>query len=345
MKRIPKTQKPPVSVLEHILSSEIIGQDHVLEKIPPVLDLYTSGLNPEGRPAGVFLLMGPTGTGKTATVEAVAKAVHGDAKNVLRIDCGEFQSEHEIAKLVGAPPGYLGHRETQPFLTQSKINQVMSDRANLAIILFDEIEKAAPSFQRLLLGILDKGRLRLGDGNPVQFERTLIFMTSNLGAKELARELRPSLGFDTAAGPKTQVTDLARFDELGKAAAKKHFSPEFIGRVDEILTFRPLTPEGIEKILDLQLQNLANHISRRLGERRCYLRVPKATRKYLIAEGFSPESGARQLKHVLTTQILQPLARLLVKGVVEPGAIVECGFRNGKVELRVEQEEVQSVTA
>ena len=141
----------------------------------------------------MFLLLGPTGTGKTKTVEALAEVLHGSEKNVLKVDCGEFQMEHEVAKLIGAPPGYLGHRETQPMLTQQKLNAVTSEKCSLSLVLFDEIEKAAPSMTRLLLGVLDKGVLRLGDNSTVNFEKSLVFLTSNLGAREMMREINPGV--------------------------------------------------------------------------------------------------------------------------------------------------------
>ena len=171
------------------LTEKVVGQAAAIEAIVPYVQMYQAGLAPEGRPAGVFLLLGPTGTGKTRTVEALAEVLHGSAKNLLKVDCGEFQMEHEVAKLIGAPPGYLGHRETQPMLTQQKLNAVTSEKCSLSLVLFDEIEKAAPSMTRLLLGVLDKAVLRLGDNTTVNFERTLIFMTSNLGARGMLREL------------------------------------------------------------------------------------------------------------------------------------------------------------
>ncbi len=182
------------------LSRRVIGQPQSLARIVPYIHMYQAGLAPEGRPAGVFLLLGPTGTGKTKTVEALADVLHGNQKNVLRVDCGEFQMEHEVAKLVGAPPGYLGHRETQPMLTQARLAAVASEQSSVSIVLFDEIEKAAPSMTRLLLGILDKATLRLGDNNVVNFERSLIFLTSNLGARSMMKELNPQFGLGGAVG-------------------------------------------------------------------------------------------------------------------------------------------------
>ena len=178
------------------LSDLLVGQPDAIETIVPYIQMHEAGLSPEGRPVGVMLLHGPTGTGKTRTVEALAEVLHGSGKNLLKVDCGEFQMEHEVAKLIGAPPGYLGHRETQAMLNQAKINGVASEGSDISIILFDEIEKAAPSMTRLLLGILDRANLRLGDNTTVNFERTLIFMTSNLGAKSIQRANKPDFGFE-----------------------------------------------------------------------------------------------------------------------------------------------------
>src|SRR6266853_5520503 len=170
-----------------LLSQKVVGQSAATKAIVPYVYMYQSGLAPEGRPAGVFLLLGPTGTGKTKTVEALAEVLHGSEKQLLKVDCGEFQMDHEVAKLVGAPPGYLGHRETQPMFTQQKLGSVTSESSNLSLVLFDEIEKAAPSMSRLLLGVLDKAILRLGDNTLVNFERTLIFLTSNLGGEAMRK--------------------------------------------------------------------------------------------------------------------------------------------------------------
>src|SRR5437660_425355 len=197
----------PLEDLSAVLSQKVVGQPAATRVIVPYIQMFQAGLAPEGRPVGVFLLLGPTGTGKTKTVEALADVLHGSEKNVLKVDCGEFQMEHEVAKLIGAPPGYLGHRETQPMLTQQKLNAVTSEKCNLSLVLFDEIEKAAPSMTRLLLGVLDKGTLRLGDNTTVNFDRSMIFLTSNLGAREMMREINPDFGFQSVQ-QKTERTDL-----------------------------------------------------------------------------------------------------------------------------------------
>src|ERR1700692_928546 len=190
-----RKQEKVLADLTAVLSQKVVGQPTATKTIVPYIQMFQAGLAPEGRPVCVCLLLGPTGTGKTRTVEALAEALHGSLKNLLKVDCGEFQMEHEVAKLIGAPPGYLGHRETQPMLSQQKLTSVTSDKSALSLVLFDEIEKAAPSMTRLLLGVLDRGVLRLGDNSVVNFEKSLVFLTSNLGAREMMREISPDFGF------------------------------------------------------------------------------------------------------------------------------------------------------
>ena len=192
------------------LTSKVVGQDQAMRSIVPCVQMYEAGLGPEGRPAGIFLLLGPTGTGKTRTVEALAEVLHGSRRQMIRVDCGEFQMDHEVAKLTGAPPGYLGHRETHPILTQARLAAVTSESCSLSIVLFDEIEKAAPSMTRILLGLLDKASLRLGDNNVVNFERSLIFMTSNIGAIRCSRSSRPDSAFKTGCADRSADYQTAR---------------------------------------------------------------------------------------------------------------------------------------
>src|SRR5262245_53341111 len=182
----------PTSILE-LLSLKIVGQQTAISGIASTVKTYQAGLAPLGRPAGVFLLLGPTGTGKTSTVEALAEILHGTSQQVVKINCGEFQSDHEVAKLIGSPPGYLGHNETKPVLTQERLQEATSPDCDLSIVLFDEIEKAAPAVGKLLLGVLDKATLRLGTNADVNFENSLIFLTSNLGAREMMKELQPEM--------------------------------------------------------------------------------------------------------------------------------------------------------
>src|SRR5246500_3523015 len=265
--RSKKQINDPAEDLARVLSQKVVGQPDATRVIVPYIQMFQAGLATEGRPVGVFLLLGPTGTGKTKTVEALAEVLHGSEKNVLKVDCGEFQMEHEVAKLIGAPPGYLGHRETQPMLTQQKLNAVTSEKCALSLVLFDEIEKAAPSMTRLLLGVLDKGILRLGDNSVVNFEKSLVFLTSNLGAREMMREINPDFGFQSVklGQPRTDLT--GKLQNIGLVAVRKRFSPEFVNRIDCIITYQPLTPESLSAILDKQIADLQNHVNTRLGNR------------------------------------------------------------------------------
>jgi len=308
-----------------LLSRRLVGQPGALEAIVPYVQVYQAGLAPEGRPAGVFLLVGPTGTGKTRTVEALAGVLHGDEKKVLRIDCGEFQMEHEVARLTGAPPGYLGHRETQPLLTQQKLTQITSERSSLALVLLDEIEKAAPSLTRLLLGALDKAVLRLGDNTTVNFERSLIFMTSNLGGRSMLRELRPDFGFQAGA-PRPQNGAVRKLERIGLGAARRRFPPEFFNRIDRVITYRPLGEDALAEILDQHIAEFQEHIHRRLGPCGFDVDVPAETRRALLRRGASPEFGARELKRTLHRHLTEPLAALVAGGGVAPGSSVRVVF-------------------
>ena len=304
-----------------ILSRKVVGQPTATNVIVPYIQMYQAGLAPEGRPVGVFLLLGPTGTGKTKTVEALADVLHGSEKNVLKVDCGEFQMEHEVAKLIGAPPGYLGHRETQPMLTQQKLNAVTSEKSSLSLVLFDEIEKAAPSMTRLLLGVLDKGILRLGDNSTVNFEKSLVFLTSNLGAREMVREINPDFGFQSVKMP--ERTDLtSKLQNIALVAVRKRFSPEFVNRIDCIITYQPLTSESLSAILDQQIRDLQNHVNTRLANRSFTLEVPPEARRFLLEKGTSAEYGARELNRTIHRNLTQPLATLVASNQVNPGARV-----------------------
>jgi ATP-dependent Clp protease ATP-binding subunit ClpA len=302
------------------LEDRVVGQPHAMAQIVPYVQMHQAGLAPEGRPAGVFLLLGPTGTGKTRTVEALAEVLHGSEKHMLKVDCGEFQMEHEVAKLIGAPPGYLGHRETPPMLTQQKLGSVASESCDLALVLFDEIEKAAPSMTRLLLGVLDKAVLRLGDNTTVNFERSLIFMTSNLGGREMRREISPDFGFEALA-PRSG-SGQKKLESIGLGAVRRKFPLEFVNRIDAVITYQPLDTASLEVIVDQQIEALEKHIAKRLEERAFELDVGRAARRFLLNKGASREYGARELKRTILRQLTQPLAAMVADGEVEPGATV-----------------------
>jgi ATP-dependent Clp protease ATP-binding subunit ClpA/CheY-like chemotaxis protein len=324
-----------VEDLTAVLSQKVVGQPAATRVIVPYIQMYQAGLAPEGRPVGVFLLLGPTGTGKTKTVEALAEVLHGTEKNVLKVDCGEFQMEHEVAKLIGAPPGYLGHRETQPMLTQQKLNAVTSEKCSLSLVLFDEIEKAAPSMTRLLLGVLDKGLLRLGDNSTVNFEKSLVFLTSNLGAREMMREINPEFGFQSVK-PAERNDLTSKLQAIALVAVRKRFSPEFVNRIDCIITYQPLTAESLSAILDKQIADLQNHVNTRLGNRSFVLDVPPDARQFLLTKGTSAEYGARELNRTIHRVLTQPLATMVATNQVNAGARVwvEIDTEGDKLSLR-----------
>jgi len=303
------------------LTELLVGQPEAIETIIPYIQMHQAGLAPDGRPMGVVLLLGPTGTGKTRTVEALAEVLHGSTKNLLKVDCGEFQMEHEVAKLIGAPPGYLGHRETQPMLSQAKVNGVSSENSDISLILFDEIEKAAPSMTRLLLGILDKATLRLGDNSTVNFERCMIFLTSNLGAKSIQRVSRPDFGFE-AMMPVDNANEHGKLQSIGMSAVRRKFSPEFVNRIDSVITYKPLDRAACEEILDQIMTGFARLIQARLGMRAFRLMCTPAARSAILDVGVSLEFGARELKRTIQRNFIQPVASLVAQGQIPPGSTV-----------------------
>ncbi|HTF72424.1 MAG TPA: AAA family ATPase, partial [Edaphobacter sp.] len=248
--------------LENKLRHLVIGQDEAIHHIVRAYQTHLAGLSPVGRPIGNFLFLGPTGSGKTRIVEATAESLLKSSRAVIKIDCAEFQHSHEIAKLIGSPPGYLGHRETHALLSQEVLNQHHTDKIKLSFVLFDEIEKASDALWNLLLGILDKGVLTLGDNRKVDFSSTMIFMTSNLGASEMSSLLSPRLGFqapsfeDTSSNAKLS----ARMSTAGIAAARRKFTPEFINRLDKIVVFKSLGNEELRRIVDVELEMVQERI-------------------------------------------------------------------------------------
>lgn len=331
--------KPPTMVLQPTnelaaaFAEKLVGQPAAIDAVVPFLQMHRAGLSPEGRPVGVFMLLGPTGTGKTRTVEALAEVLHGSAKKMLKIDCGEFQMEHEVAKLLGAPPGYLGHRETQPLLNQQKLTAASSETCDLSIVLFDEIEKAAASMTRILLGILDKATLRLGDNNSVNFEKTMIFLTSNLGSRHMQNELKPGFGFEQFL-PKNEIEARGRLQKIGVNAVRRKFSPEFVNRIDSVITYQPLSAESMSCILDQHMIDLQNHLDRRLGINTFQLDVPTRTRRVLLKLGTSEEYGARELKRTIQRLLIQPLSVVLANGEIRAGSHVRAIVNDSHTRMR-----------
>src|SRR5246127_2725075 len=280
----------------------VIGQEEAIHEIVRTYQTYLAGLSSEGRPIGNFLFLGPTGTGKTRAVEATAEALLGNPRAVIKIDCAEFQHSHEIAKLIGSPPGYLGHKETHALLSQEVLNQYHTEKLKLSFVLFDEIEKASDALWNLLLGILDKATLTLGDNRKVDFSRAMIFMTSNLGAAEMSSLMSPRLGFNAGEAREKNTTGVVddklsgKLARSGVEAARRKFTPEFINRLDKIVTFQPLGSEQLKKILDIELNLVQQRIFNSSPDRAFVFTLSDSSKSFLLEEGTDLKYGARHLK-------------------------------------------------
>jgi ATP-dependent Clp protease ATP-binding subunit ClpB len=309
--------------LEKTLLKLVVGQNEAVEQIVNIYQMYLTGLSAPGRPVGNFLFLGPTGSGKTRTVEATAEALVHNPRAVIKIDCAEFQHSHEIAKLIGSPPGYLGHRETHPLLSQEVINQHHTDTMKLSFILFDEIEKASDALWNLLLGILDKATLTLGDNRKVDFSRAMIFMTSNLGAGEMSALVAPKLGFNAisaVAQPRPASEELnKKISRTGIEAARRKFTPEFINRIDKIVVFKSLGESELRRILDLELGQVQQRILISPAEKSFVFTVSPAGKNLLLTEGTDVKYGARHLKRAIERLLVHPLSNLMATNQVAGG--------------------------
>ena len=305
---------------EQHLMSRVVGQDKAVRSLAQLYQVYQAGLNLQGRPIGTLLFLGPTGTGKTRSVEAAAEVLFGSPNAFIRIDCAEFQHSHEIAKLIGSPPGYLGHRETPPILTQEHINSYHTDRVKLTLVLFDEIEKASDALWQLLLGVLDKATLTLGDNRRVDFSRTIVVMTSNLGARDMEKLTEAKLGFAVSSNQPAQVIDNHLY-RVGVEAARKKFSPEFMNRIDKVVVFRQLTDESMRQILELELQAVQRRVLT-VGGGRFILRYTDRAKQFLLDEGTNAKYGARPLKRTIERNMVLPLSNLIATRQIGEGNVV-----------------------
>jgi len=310
----------------------VVGQEEAVDQIVNIYQTFLAGMTGPGRPIGNFLFLGPTGTGKTRLVEALAESLVGDPRSVLKIDCAEFQHSHEIAKLIGSPPGYLGHRETHPLLSQEVLNQYHTEKIKISFVLFDEIEKASDALWNLLLGILDKATLTLGDNRRVDFSRAMIFMTSNLGASEMSSIMRPNLGFaasdmerKAATGEKDENLD-AKVSRAGVEAARRKFTPEFMNRIDKVVVFRSLGAEELGRILTIELNLLQQRIFNSANTTPFVFNVTADARAYLLREGTDMKYGARHLKRAIERTLLHPLSNLIASGQVHGGDLIRIDY-------------------
>ena len=302
------------------LRSKIVGQEEGVLALVDLYQVFRAGLNSPGRPVGNLLLLGPTGSGKTRIVEAAAEILFGDMRSVVKVDCAEFQHSHEIAKLIGSPPGYLGHRETHPLITQEALSASHSDKLKLSFLLFDEIEKASDALWQLLLGMLDKATLTLGDNRKVDLSQTVIFLTSNLGSGEITDLMEGGMGFVQPKDKPAAGLD-EKVERTATEAARRKFSPEFMNRLDKVVVFHPLKREHLQEVLDIELGEVQQRVLDTANGQFLF-RVTDAGREFLLAEGTDQRYGARHLKRAIERNVVYPLANLLATDQVNLGDLV-----------------------
>jgi ATP-dependent Clp protease ATP-binding subunit ClpB len=305
---------------EDALRQQIVGQDEAVQALVELYQVFCAGLRSPGRPVGNLIFLGPTGSGKTRIVEAAAEILFRDSRAVIKVDCAEFQHSHEIAKLIGSPPGYLGHRETHPLISQEALAACHTDKLKLSFLLFDEIEKASDALWQLLLGMLDKATLTLGDNRRVDLSQTVIFLTSNLGGGEITQLLQGGMGF-VQPKDKPAAGLNAKVERTAVEAARRKFSPEFMNRLDAVVVFHPLNREELDEVLEIELGQVQKRV---LDSRKgpVLFRITSDGREFLLQEGTDQRYGARHLKRAIERYVVSPLARLLATAQVQSGDVL-----------------------
>ena len=316
---------------EEALQRKIVGQREAVHALVELYQVFCAGLCPPGRPVGNLLFLGPTGSGKTRIVEAAAEILFGDSRAIIKVDCAEFQHSHEIAKIIGSPPGYLGHRETHPLITQEELAKSHRENLKLSFLLFDEIEKASDSLWQLLLGVMDKATLTLGDNRRVDLSQTVIFLTSNLGGGEISELMQGRMGFVQAKDKPAAGLD-QKVERTAVEAARRKFSPEFMNRLDNVVAFRPLKREELDEILDMELAQVQKRVLDSTAAAFLF-RATSEAREFLLEEGTDPRYGARHLKRAIERHVVSPFAKLLATGQVRSGDVLCIDRYPGENEL------------
>jgi ATP-dependent Clp protease ATP-binding subunit ClpB len=302
------------------LRAKIVGQEEGVQALVDLYQVFCAGLNSPGRPVGNLLFLGPTGSGKTRIVEAAAEILFQDARAVIKVDCAEFQHSHEIAKLIGSPPGYLGHRETHPLITQEELSKSHTEKLKLSFLLFDEIEKASDALWQLLLGMLDKATLTLGDNRRVDLSQTVIFLTSNLGGGEITELMNGGMGFVQPQDKPASGLD-QKVERTAIEAARRKFSPEFMNRLDKVVCFHPLKREQLQEVLDIELGQVQQRVLE-TAKGQFLFRVTGPGKEFLLQEGTDQRYGARHLKRAIERHVVYPLANLLATEQIHLGDLV-----------------------
>jgi ATP-dependent Clp protease ATP-binding subunit ClpB len=300
--------------MEERLEQRVIGQREAIEAVANAVRRSRSGLQDPNRPIGSFIFLGPTGVGKTETARALAEFLFDDENAMVRIDMSEYMEKHTVARLVGAPPGYIGYEEG------GQLSEAVRRRP-YSVVLFDEIEKAHQDVFNVLLQVLDDGRLTDGQGRTVDFKNTIVIMTSNIGSPII---------YEYYSGAKLGTKDHAEMERLVRTELRSHFRPEFLNRVDDIIIFHTLDEKHLAQIVEVQLQRL----EKRLGQQQLSLEVDRSARQLLAKEGYDPQFGARPLKRTIQDLLLDPLATKLLLGEFKPGDRIKVQAHNGELEFK-----------
>ena len=323
---------------EDALRQKIVGQDEAVQALGELYQVFCAGLHPPGRPVGNLLFLGPTGSGKTRIVEAAAEILFGDSRALIKVDCAEFQHSHEIAKLIGSPPGYLGHRETHPLITQEELAKSHRGELKLSFLLFDEIEKASDALWQLLLGMLDKATLTLGDNRRVDLSQTVIFLTSNLGGGEITELMQGGMGFIQPKDMPAKGLN-EKVERTAVEAARRKFSPEFMNRLDKVVVFHPLKRQELDEVLEIELRQVQKRLD--CATSAFQFRITNEGRQFLLQEGTDQRYGARHLKRAIERYVVCPMARLLATAQVRSGDVLLIDRHPGEEELAFIRDEEQ----
>ena len=307
--------------MEQELHKRIVNQEEAIKAIANAIRRARAGISEEKRPLGSFLFLGPTGVGKTETAKALAEFLFNDENALIRLDMSEYMEEHSVAKMIGAPPGYIGYEEGGQLTEKIR-------RRPYSVVLLDEIEKAHPRVFNILLQILEDGRLTDARGRVASFKNAILIMTSNIGTDIIAKEA--PLGF---VAKEEKQTRMEKVREKVMSALKEHFRPEFLNRIDEIIIFNYLTKEDIRKIVDLELKK----VEKRFLEKGIKIEVTETAKNYLAEKGFDPNLGARPLKRVIQKELLDPLAMKIVSGEIKEGERIKIDFSQGNLSFGKEK--------
>jgi ATP-dependent Clp protease ATP-binding subunit ClpB len=320
VRKMLESESEKLSRIEDVLAGRVVGQSEAITAVSSALRRARAGLSDENRPSGSFMFLGPTGVGKTELARALAEFMFNDEKSMIRIDMSEYMEKHAVSRLVGSPPGYVGFEEG------GQLTEAVRHRP-YSLILFDEIEKAHPDVFNILLQILDNGRLTDAKGKTVNFKNSIIIMTSNVGSHYF--KAMSHLGFSVTNGANEAAESEADFKEKVRESLKQSFKPEFLNRIDEIIVFNALKRENIEKIVDLQIDEL----KAKLGERDMKVAIDAASKRYIVEHGFDPDFGARPIKRLIQKAILDQLADKIIRGQIKDGDRVKITFSGSAINI------------